>query len=464
MYFVPSPPEPPAKLARKQIDSSNAVVKEICIPFADTVLGDLEVLKAALLSGLPATIPTGSRVVTEGSGLGDARVFIATEEQEACLLVDRFTAFKARAQSLVGDTRSEETVLTCITEITGIFWKMLSVEVQLQELFTYSYNKIDASGATEAGLRPDETDYLNDFLISKSEHKELSLQAARNDLLAKLTGYNTTDYGVRIVYLPVIAAASTSIEYALIDVRTKQYHPIVRYDLSQGSKATVDCFVMAINFFRLFRTMAPYIPDTANPLFKVINGVRFLNDSVLKKLGHTTCPDELYQLLREGNVTNAVTVVRTRRHLQVSPVGVRSPSRGLGFSERYVQLAVTAVLGCLAFLHSRGFVHRDIRWDNIIRKIGSSAGEPPLRFLVIDFEFAATSNTPMTINSYIHQHVVGFGDLYRPEHDLVLVAELVETWATSNNLRLSHDALDFVRSLKARELTAHDAQLHVWLQ
>lgn len=100
-------------------------------------------------------------------------------------------------------------------------------------MFKFFHNKTDKSGATVAGTRPDETDYLNDFLVSKSEHKFDDLQAAINELKEKMVDYNHVNYGLKIVHLPLIAAASAYVEFGVIDVRTNMYNIVERFDLRE---------------------------------------------------------------------------------------------------------------------------------------------------------------------------------------------------------------------------------------
>ena len=145
-------------------------------------------------------------------------------------------------------------------------------------------------------MRPDETDYLNDFMVCKSEHKESDLHIAISELTSKLSGYNHIEYGLRIIYLPVIAAAGTMIEFAFVDVRTKIYHHVARYDIMECGGARVVHIVRMINFFRLIHTMAPYIPANPTPLFKTINDITYCESHITKKLKlNCTCPEALYE-------------------------------------------------------------------------------------------------------------------------------------------------------------------------
>jgi hypothetical protein len=310
---------------------------------------------------------------------------------------------------------SEESVLACITEITGMMWRRMASSLKIGPVFKVLYNKKDLTGATEGDGRPDETDYLNDFMVCKSEHKDEDLQKAVAELTKKLSGYNHIEYGLQIVFLPVIAAAGSDVEFGFVDVRAKAYHRVIRYDLLEVCQR-VQCFVQMINYFRLIHTMAPYIPAYPTPLFKSNKNITYYSSHVLKKLSaNSTCPEELYKLLEKGAVPGAITATKKRGGLlKVSPIGYRTHDRGEGLVLKDVQAAIKVVLQCLVFLHARGFVHRDLRWANLIRlaKYRTDGTLESSNFLVIDFEFAAVDGDFMHIVDYIHGDVVHYGTQY----------------------------------------------------
>jgi hypothetical protein len=443
------------------------VAADVCRAFDEEALTSAAALLEALRSPLLAKIPVGSRVVAPDSGLAFSDVFCADGAQEARLFLDRFAAFESRAEFL-GAALSEELVLATITEITGMMWSKLASLVRMRAVFSFAYNDKGPSGATEANLRPDETDYLGNFMVSKSEHEDVDLQAAIDELQRKMRAYNQVEYGPSITFLPVIAAASIFVEYGIIDVRDKSYTMVERFDLgSAGARA--HCFVLAINFFRYFRTLEPFIPKNPVPLYKNLGGDRkhvlFMEDHVLKRVYKTTCPDHLYALLGLCNVPGAVQVLRYKNHVKVSPVGTPVPPGAEGYSEKDVRRAVATVLICLSYLHERNFVHRDVRWENVVREYETNAaGETyTVGFLVIDFECAAHAGDPVTMENYIHSQVVPTGHAYLPRHDLILVANMVQSWADVNHAVLSHSAAAFVAALQEATCDANAAFMHAWI-
>jgi hypothetical protein len=84
-------------------------------------------------------------------------------------------------------------------------------------------------------------------------------------------------------------------------------------------------------------------------------------------------------------------------------------------------------------------------------------------FLVIDFECAAHAGDPVTMENYIHSQVVPTGHAYLPRHDLILVANMVQSWADVNHAVLSHSAAAFVAALQEATCDANAAFMHAWI-
>lgn len=58
-------------------------------------------------------------------------------------------------------------------------------------------------------------------------------------------------------------------------------------------------------------------------------------------------------------------LLKRRYSVELAPLGYdRKPS-----SEAELRDALKAVLQALVMLHQHGFVHRDVRWHNVLRKI-----------------------------------------------------------------------------------------------
>ncbi|KXZ54438.1 hypothetical protein GPECTOR_5g90 [Gonium pectorale] len=127
----------------------------------------------------------------------------------------------------------------------------------------------------------------------------------------------------------------------------------------------------------------------------------------------------------------------------LAPVGV--PCTGPPETEAALASAVLGVLRGLVALHSKGFVHRDIRWPNVIFLPAEQ------RWLLIDLEHAGREGGACAWH--------GEGGAYTAASDLQLVADLM------NDLPypLSASALGLQQQLLGGGLSAADALKHPWL-
>lgn len=455
-----------SKEARTQTNISKDMTSTLCPQFNITALSDISQALLSLQSPIITQISV-DRYTPSGSGLLNTAYFKRVVGEEAFDFVNSFQAFETRCSGLRGGM-SEESVLCAITSITGLFWQNLSKHVaDLKPTLTYNYNMRDETGATKDNKRPDETIFMDDFLACKGEHKrtDQELSKAIKEQSDKLAGYNHVEYGPRIKFLPVYSAAGVTVAWGFVDVRTKVYYEAARHDLTDNDGRCA-CFVSAINCFRYLRTMAPYIPRNPSPVFKEQTGLTFYDKYVLKKVPENcSCPAALYDLLGTGSVPCAAKVERRNKNIKVSPVGVRTPDRGEDLSVAEVRTAVRAVLTCLAYLHPRNFVHRDIRWANLIRTYTARADGTidSVNFLVIDFEFSGVLGEPMLIQDYIFRDTVPYGEAYLAHHDLFFVGKLIRTWAECNGIELDAQALSLVQMLQSGHVDVETLLAHEWL-
>ena len=177
--------------------------------------------------------------------------------------------------------------------------------------------------------------------------------------------------------------------------------------------------------------------------------------------GKTTAPASLYKLLGSGKLHCAVKYEETNVawEWKISPVGWRIPADGKTVKLDEIKLALKCVLKCLASLHREGFVHRDIRWSNIIKVPIRVA--PGFEFRVIDFDYGEVDGAPMNIENYVFSNLIEDGSLYTNIHDMILVHELLTTWRNSRSSRWTDVAgLQFHKEVAG--MTASDALNHLW--
>lgn len=246
MFFLDSGP---AKCRRTCIDCSKETALEICAPFEPALLTDVRGLQAVLRSPLISPIPI-DRYIQDYSAMTITASFQSVPGREAVEFVRAFDCFEEHIQEL-RKPFSERAVLRTITSLTGVLWQKLAALVAMEPRLTYSYGK---KGVSEENV------FLNNFQVLKGTHKKDMKDSHRaGESLAGMVTFYPQDYDTNIAYLPVYAAAGDHVEFGLVEVSTKKYYQLGNYDITT-LEGCVKCFVMAINVFRLLRTMAPYIP------------------------------------------------------------------------------------------------------------------------------------------------------------------------------------------------------------
>ena len=408
----------------------------MCKEFDANILQDANKIILCLKSELLCRIPVLFESQTD-SCLSDMTIF-ELADREGSLFVNMIKNMEYKIKPILnGREISEENVLTAVTNFTGYFWTELA-DFMNTSRFTLEFylNKKDCSGSSIGSSRPDETVFINNFLVCKGEHKAHLIGSAIDELRDKLVDYNLFEYGHHIRFLPAYAAAGSVLEFCLIDVCTKQVHSVSQFHLS-NKKDRLLAFVMSINVFRLIRTMYPFIQNLGTGMFKQINHITYYGygKHVIKEVLTTsiTAPTELYNVLKQGLI-NAVQVEKDRTQpkkgytmLKISPQGIRIPNSGLSLSYQEMKCAIVCILTCFKSLHQQGFVHRDPRWTNVIRyhKIQDVNS---IDFLVIDFEYSSNNGVSIEIENYIHKELVPFGSLYYNYHDLFLVGNMIKIW------------------------------------
>jgi hypothetical protein len=435
------------------------VVGRYCSAFPLNILESRDLLREALLAPFAGKIPY-NRTLDDECTIASLDLFGYCDEGEAVSLVHAFVCLEQNSQRLGSSDAGVEDVLKCVTAITGEMSAKLFKVVDNSVSFAYTYNKADRSNSTTGDGRPDECVYIKDFLAFKAEHELAAIDVAIAELTEKLQSYNEMDYGRHICFLPMVAAGGVELEFGLIDVRTHAYQHIRRLDV-RNRQDRCDCLVLAINVFRLLRTMAPVIPARANPQWGSKRGndkIIFVNNVVRKRItGGETCPEDLYRLLASGSVPRSVQVRRTRHHLEVSPVGWCISPEGYEIrTKQELWMAISHVLEALIYLHDRGFVHRDVRWSNVIQVKSATPS-----YCIIDFELACRNSERMTLQNYIHVQVVGFRKPYFASHDVWLLSNMIEKWYAVKGLPMEHNVNSFIESCRTTKATAVKA-LKAW--
>lgn len=160
-------------------------------------------------------------------------------------------------------------------------------------------------------------------------------------------------------------------------------------------------------------------------------------------------PDGVYELLGLQAVGNnslatptpvpfAITVLERhalgdgRVRLQLAPVCLQV----LPASEDELRAAVRSVLCALRVFHAAGFVHRDVRWPNVLRDAQGS-------WRLIDFELAAREGDVLPTDAihvdYLPPEAVR-GEAFTSAGDIYRVGRLLAEWATAKGAVLTAGA------------------------
>ena len=358
---------------------------------------------------------------------------------------------------------SEENVLHAVVSITGALWAKIGVNAQPSLNIGFALNKTElksTSTTTRTSGRPDETIYEQQFLVSVGEHKAAAdqLSDAWSEIPLKMKSYNVVEYGSVIKYLPVYVAAGNLMEFGVVNVVSKEVHKLGPCNIKSSSKRA-DLIRQSINCLRYLSTLYDHIPRACGRAFETDGRIRFYKDYVEKDILETdTAPDDLYKLLGEGNVPCAAKVEKKRNRLIVTPLGIKIGKLGERLTRCEMLTAVRCVLKCLASLHASNFVHRDIRWPNIIRVYYfDDSGETVVSctYKVIDFEFAAVNDLELKVQGHWFIDKLG-KDNYKKIHDLKQVGKLIADWTTTTTTVIPRDLSAFVAYLES-DITATQA-------
>jgi serine/threonine protein kinase len=233
----------------------------------------------------------------------------------------------------------------------------------------------------------------------------------------------------------------------------------------------------SVNLFRIFKTFSNAVklnPNVANlKLFTAVNRadggtLTLMEDMVIKD-----CKPQdprIYEIL--PRISNVVRVQVTGRvvqppntvRLHITPIGTnRLPSN---IDE--LKSAIRSVLRAAMDLHSERYLHRDIRWPNILRTIHG-------QWLLTDFELAAQINQPLpsecleveTFSPEVRQRNVPC----TPALDMWQIGQLVVDWLLKHPRVAADDQVNlkgFVLLLTANNPLARpsaDVALHHdWLR
>jgi hypothetical protein len=386
----------------------------------------------------------------------------ATPELEALLE-------SARCYCVTSGT--EEVWASFADALTGSVWRQLS---SLSGTFAYldNRNAVDRSGATQQTLRPDYCGWSNHALIVKAEHKstQMELSKALSELAVKMAANVYTR--LNMPFLPCFAVGGDLLQFAVLlpeaggGVRLET----VSDPLSMVSH-TDRLRILAASFqmFRVLVWLRSRMPAVVIPLYeeqwREDGGCIMVYEACVVKTCRSAAPAGVYDLLFASAIPCAITITSCSRQttalglmwrLEVRPVGLQV----LPTSEAELCCAMRCVLRALAALHAHGYVHRDVRWPNVL---SLDSGE----WLLIDFELAGATGAPVPegriCRELVSPEARPTGTPYTAADDVWQVGRLMQM---AEELVLSREAEAFaalLTTVQEQRPSASEALLLPWL-
>jgi len=133
--------------------------------------------------------------------------------------------------------------------------------------------------------------------------------------------------------------------------------------------------------------------------------------------------------------------------VRLSPAGIEREPNNMN----ELTTCVTCILEFLSSLHNKGWVHRDVRWPNILYV-------SPSQWIVIDLDLASEiGDEPSWKHKALHRETAKG---YLPRHDLYQLAIMMEQVSSlwSNNSKFT----EFVEKWKTLHYKTGATSLTVW--
>ncbi|CAK5069014.1 unnamed protein product [Aphanomyces euteiches] len=254
--------------------------------------------------------------------------------------------------------------------------------------------KSERNSSRSASTEPKRPDYLfivDSVCVFRGEGKVPgdSIETPRRELVDKLVwsygdvpylfGYTAVGYDVRLYALTHVDNVTKAIELAVYNLA----HLEGRFRL----------LLAILNIVRLLRCLAKMCPDSARGEYRVLKrdfGVKLLLDPlyVVKSFPKEAFEvarshvEAVYTVLREQKVPNVDSLVRVDKKHSEFIFRPRGQARKPANLEELFH-ALTNVLQALVKLHTVSWMHRDIRWSNVIMNHNDNS------WFLIDFMDAA---------------------------------------------------------------------------
>jgi hypothetical protein len=356
---------------------------------------------------------------------------------------------------------SEMEVTVKAFALTAGIWRQL--DTMAPALFLQSgLDVADISGVTLAGKHPDLCVWVKGALLLKAEFKRYlqHMEQAKVDLIAKMSTWNPIAFR-GLPFLPCFVASGNLLQFCAI------MPPSGRTNMNLCSasdvfnmETTTGCLSIiraSLNMMRIFKCLRKRLPSKVPKLFyRHLRGqdgssIEIREDCVIKYCH--PAPDAIYNCLRHEDPSSIPFAVTVKiglcpkkngiARLEIRPVCVEQrPS-----TVEELRISLRCVLSALSAFHERGFVHRDVRWPNVLK-------DKEL-WLLADFELADSAGSPLPVTAiaseFLPPEVQESGLVgYSTAGDVYCVGRLVDTWEQETKIELPPIAEAFKLSLMNR--------------
>ncbi|KAG6941366.1 hypothetical protein JG688_00018704 [Phytophthora aleatoria] len=273
----------------------------------------------------------------------------------------------------------------------------------LELIFTRARIDRDSCSSSSTGTkRPDFLFILDDVCVFRGEEKspDVNIKVAIEELRSKLVwtygsvpyvfGYAASGYKIDLVALHPLNGVVTKTPIQTFNLELKEHQ--------------FEAVLAILNLSLLFPAIVEACPASGKDEFRVIKRasgaiVRLFPTFVEKVFPDTGCFDRLSQVYGAMDRAGVSNVDRLTELREQKRTAVFEPRGTMARPSNLLELfdALRDVLQALVALHRLGWIHRDIRWSNVIRQRGCGS------WFLIDFVDAATSPQPSSSGQHLNK-------------------------------------------------------------
>jgi len=292
------------------------------------------------------------------------------------------------------------------------------------------------------------------ILVFKGEEKEneQDLNKAKIELVSKCGTMSDIFFG-QIPYVFCFAAAGTIVQLFAIDRNQKILPLSEANDIGYiGNRLRI--LIMALNIawcLRDYEKMENFAILRLNSRIIRNNGVEiYFGSNFVEKqivtdnyqLADIEILIQIYEAIKNGKISNTIGCKKINEYpfmITLTPICYPFGAYKIDSNEKLLK-ALKSVVAALRDLHSCGFVHRDIRWNNILLDCEN--------YLLTDFECAGKIGEELPEILRTHSNIP-FPDMIKKENvayttqvDLYLVGKLIEH--IQNEIKIDQRILDLI--------------------